>query len=74
MIKCNIRKGKKGKVWVKADGTAEDLTAETGALIQTVYQRINNENPEAAKGYKLHLLGLLLDPRSPVWKEEDHGV
>ena len=27
------------------------------------------ENPEAAKGYKLHLLGLLLDPDSPVWKE-----
>lgn len=69
MIKCNIRKGKKGKVWVKATGTADDLTAETGALIQTVYQNIKAENTEAAKGYKLHLLGLLLDPKSPVWKE-----
>ena len=69
MIKCHIQKGKKGKVWVKASGTAEDLTAETGALIQTVFQSIKNENPEAAKGYKLHLLGLLLDPESPVWKE-----
>lgn len=73
MLKCNIKKGKKGKVWVKASGTAEDLTAETGALIQTVFQSIKNENPEAADGYKLYLLGLLLDPESPVWKEPDHG-
>lgn len=73
MIRCNIKKGKPGRLWVTASGTAEDLTAETGALIQAVYQNINKTNPEAAEGYKLHLLGLLLDPSSPVWKEPDHG-
>ena len=67
MIKCKIKKG--GTVRVKASGTAQDMMAETAALIQEVHRSINEQNPEAAKGYKLHLLGLLLDPKSPVWKE-----
>lgn len=70
MLKCNIKKGGKGKVWVKASGTAEDLTVETGMVVQQIYRSIREQNPEAAKGYKLHLLGLLLDPKSPVWKED----
>lgn len=71
MIKCNINR-KKNKVWVKSDGTAEEMMSETAALIQLTYQGIREKNPEAANGYKLHLLGLLLDPESPVWKEPDH--
>ena len=68
MLKCNIKKG--GTVRVKASGTAQDLMVETAALIQEVHRSINEKNPEAAKGYKVHLLGLLLDPKSPVWKGE----
>ena len=69
MLKCHIDK-KKNKIWTKANGTAADLMVETAATIQAIYQNINKKNPEAAKGYKTHLLGLLLDPESPIWKEE----
>ena len=68
MIKCNIKRD--GKVRVKATGTAQDLMVETAAMITDIYQTIKQQNPEAAKGYKRHLLGLLLDPKSPVWKGE----
>ena len=68
MLKCNIKKGR--SIRVTATGTAEDLVAETGMVVQQIFRNINRQNPEAAKGYKLHLLGLLLDPNSPVWKED----
>lgn len=68
MLKCNIKKG--GMVRVKATGTADVLTVETGMVVQQIYRNIRQQNPEAAEGYKLTLLGLLLDPKSPVWKEE----
>lgn len=71
MLKCKIKR--KGLVFVKASGTAEDLMVETATLIQEVYKNINQQNPEAASGYKLALIGTLLDPESPVWKEGDHG-
>lgn len=67
MLKCRLKKG--SHVIVKATGTAQDLMVETGTLIHEVYKNINRQNPEAAEGYKNHLLGLLLDPASPVWKE-----
>lgn len=71
MLKCNIKKGRTIKV--TATGTAEDLTVETGMVVQQIYRNIRQQNPEAADGYKLTLIGLLLDPKSPVWKEDDHG-
>lgn len=70
MIKCNIKR--EGHVRVKASGTAQELMVETAAMIQEIYQTINAQNPEAAQGYKNNLLGTLLDPSSPVWKENDH--
>lgn len=69
MIKCNINKAK-GKVNVKGNGTAQDLMVETAVLIQQIFQGINATNPEGAQGYKNRLLGTLLDPSSPVWKEK----
>lgn len=66
MVKCKIKRG--GKLRVKATGTAQDIMVETGALIRELYSGINRKNPEAAKGYKKYLIGLLLDPDSPVWK------
>lgn len=67
MLKCNIKKG--GMIRIKASGTAEDLVKETCVLIRDIYKNTHLQNPEAADGYKIHLLGLLLDPESPVWKE-----
>ena len=55
---------------MKANGTSKEIMAETAALIAVVHQNLNNENPEAAKGYKNALIGVLLDPDSPVWKGE----
>ena len=68
MIKCNIKR--QGHVRVKASGTAQDLMVETAAMIQEIYQTINAQIPEAAQEYKNRLLGTLLDPNSPVWKEK----
>ena len=68
MLKCNIKRG--GNIRVKATGTAQDLMVETAAAIKEVYNGINKTSQEAAKEYKLRLIGLLLDPDSPVWKGE----
>lgn len=68
MIKCNIKR--EGYIKVKSTGTAYDLMLETAVLIQTIYQNIKQANPEAAQGYRRNLMGLLLDPKSPVWKEK----
>lgn len=68
MLKCKIKR--EGYVRVNATGTAEDLMVETGALIQEIHKNIKQQNPEAAAGYKSHLIGLLLAPDSPVWKED----
>lgn len=70
MLKCNIKR--EGHVRVKASGTAQDLMVETSALIHEIYSQIKKQNPEAASGYKMVLLGTLLAPDSPVWKEGDH--
>lgn len=71
MLKCKIKKTGRGHgIRLKADGTAKELMAETAAVIAMVYQNINKENPEAAKGYKNTLIGVLLDPDSPVWTGE----
>lgn len=71
MLKCNIKKG--GIVWAKAKGTASDLVPEIGMVVQLVYRSIRKKSPEAAKEFKNRMIGLLLDPASPVWQEGDHG-
>lgn len=71
MIKCNIKRG--GLVRVKASGTYGDLIPETAMMIKVIYGNIREANPEAAMEYKNRLLGLMLDPNSPVWKEDNHG-
>ena len=72
MLKCHIDRAKK-KVWVKAKGTPHDLMVETTCLIRDIFHHINQEVPDAAKEYKMKLLGMLLNPESPVWTEDDHG-
>ena len=68
MLKCNIKKGR--TLRVKASGTSHELAVETAAMIETIYQQIYKANPVEANNYKLKLIGVLLDPASPVWKGE----
>lgn len=72
MIKCRIDKAKK-HVWVKAKGTPRDLMVEATCLIRDIFRHINELAPDAAQQFKNELLGMLLDPESPVWKEGNHG-
>lgn len=72
MLKCRINK-KRRMSWVRGSGTAREVLLEIAILIMVVYQGLMEKNPEVAKAFKNELLGVLLDPRSPVWKEEDHG-
>lgn len=69
MLKCHIDSKKRKHQWVKANGTAQELRLETTALVKLIYENLNSQNPEAAKEYKHQLIGVLLDPESPVWKE-----
>lgn len=69
MIKCYLDQ-KKDKIQVKSSGTAQEMMVETAVLIQQIFQGINAQIPEAAQEYKNRLLGTLLDPNSPVWKEK----
>ena len=67
MLKCNIKTS--GRVRVKASGTASELVPEVGLVIMEIFRAIHKKNPAAAKEFKNRLIGLLLDPASPVWKE-----
>lgn len=74
MLKCNVSRAK-NVIRVKAKGTAKELLPETVMVIKTIYDGIREASPEAAEAYKNTLIGVLLDPESPVWtgKEKDHG-
>lgn len=72
MLKCNVDRTK-NVVRVKAKGTAKELLPETVMVIKTIYDGIREASPEAAAAYKNTLIGVLLDPESPVWKENDRG-
>lgn len=69
MLKCHIdRQKQRGRV--KGKGTTYDLMVEASALIGNIYQNINKQSPDQAQAFKNTLIGTLLDPDSPVWKEE----
>lgn len=68
MIKYKTKRGK--QIRIKAKGTVVELLPETALLIQQIYRGIKKNNPEGAKAYKNKLIGLLLDPQSPVWEED----
>lgn len=69
MLKCKIKRS--GYLRVRAKGTPHDLMVEAAALIQNIYRNINKQAPDAAQAFKNALLGTLLDPESPVWKEDN---
>ena len=72
MLKCNIDKQKK-IVRIKAKGTPHDLNVEATVLIRDIYHHIHEQAPAAAQAFKNELIGTLLDPNSPVWKEETNN-
>lgn len=72
MIKCRIDK-EKDIVRIKTKGTGETINAELFFLIQQIYRGIRRQNESAAETFRIATIGVLLDPNSPVWKEEDHG-
>lgn len=69
MLKCNIDRAK-GNVRVKTKGDLNSITVETLALFKELHRGIAQQNPEAAKAFKTTVIGAMLDPSSPLWKEE----
>lgn len=69
MLKCRMDQAK-DHVWVKTKGDMNTITVEVLALVHEVYQGIAQKNPEAAKEFRNTVIGAMLDPRSPLWKEE----
>lgn len=71
MIKCKINKTK-GNGHLKTTGDIDTVLVETLTLIKQLYRGIVQQSPDAAKHFKNTIIGVLLDPNSPVWKEENH--
>lgn len=69
MLKCRINRAK-GPVRVKASGDLNTITVEVMALIKEVNQGISQKNPEAGCVFRNKLIAAILDPASPLWKEE----
>ena len=68
MIKCTIKS--QGTVRVRAEGTPQDITNETLVLIKEVLRGLSKQDPELAKECRNVMVAALLDPNSPLWKEE----
>lgn len=69
MLKCNIDKDK-GKGYLKSKGDIDNVIVEALTLIKQLYLGIEQESSAAAKHFKNTIIGMLLDPDSPVWKED----
>lgn len=68
MLRCRMNK-KKNRARVKAGGKLSELVTESAAIIRIVYESLAKTNPEAAKEYRRTLMGVLLDPNSPIFKK-----
>lgn len=69
MLKCKIDRAK-GTVRVSTKGNLDDITVEVLGIFQAIHKEIAKQNPIAAKEFKNKVIGVMLDPRSPVWKED----
>ena len=72
MIKCKIDR-KKNKCKVTAGGKLENIITETLGLIATIYENINETNPELADFYKRTIQASIIDPKSPLFKGKYFG-
>ena len=70
MLKCKIDK-KTGRIYVKTKGDLTTIAVEALVLLKRLHCGIERQNPEAAKEFKNVVIGTMLDPRSPVWKETE---
>ena len=68
MIKCNIKR--RGTIMVSAKGTVDEIIPETLLIIQQLYLFIKKQNPAAAEQFRRAIIGTMLDPNSPMWKED----
>lgn len=68
MLKCKIDK-KTGRIRVHTKGDLSTITVEVLTLFKDLHRNIEQQNPEAAKAFKNTVIGAMLDPSSPVWKE-----
>lgn len=72
MLKCKIDRNKGiAKIKTEKETNARNVSVETLALIKTIYEGIHENSPEAAKEYKLTIIGALIDPKSPVWEVDE---
>ena len=69
MLKCKIDRAK-GTVKVNTKGDLSAITVEVLALFKEIHRGIEKQNPEAAREFKNTVTGAMLDPRSPLWREE----
>lgn len=69
MLECKIDK-KTGRIRVHTKGDLSTITTEVLALFKEIHRGIEQQNQEAAKEFKHTVIGAMLDPSSPVWKEE----
>lgn len=71
MIKCKAKMSA-GAGKIKAKGNIKELTAETMAIIYEIYWAFKKENKEeAAERYRNDIFAFILDPNSPLYKEEE---
>lgn len=69
MLKCKIDRAK-GTVNVSTKGDLSAITVEVLALFKELHRGIAQQNPDAAREFKNTVIGAMLDPGSPLWKEE----
>ena len=69
MLKCKVNKKKK-RVRVKARGDVHAITVELLALFKTINLAVEKKNPEAAEYFRNTVTAAMLDPASPIWKED----
>lgn len=59
-----------GNVQLKAIGSDADLFADTMVLIKRVYTHLKMVDDELAERYKNNIIFSLVDPNSPLYKED----
>lgn len=67
MIKCKIDR-KKNYCKVASKGELSHITTETIGLIATIYEGLNEKNPDAADTFKRTIQASVIDPKSPLFK------
>lgn len=72
MIKANVSRE---RVILEANGTLEDILADSCLMINAVYTTLLRGNPAGAEVYKSVMQGAVNDPKSPIWQaNEQDGV